>query len=206
MSERDYHITITRQFGSLGRPIAKKMSEILGINYYDRDIVDKTAKKMNLPLSIVGNTEEQEKSRFFNMKYPLGIASDSIQDDIFKTQYKIINELADKESCIIVGRCSDYILKDRKRCIHIFIYAPIEERLKNCVDFLHMDFDTARKMIADVDKARQNYHKKYAKFNMDEYRYKDISINSSILGVEGTAQHLAAMIEEIVSKQGEGEN
>ncbi len=203
MINRNYCITITRQFGSLGRPIAKKMSEILDINYYDRDIVDKTAKKMNLPISIVGNAEEQDKSGFFNMKFPLGTASDSIQDDIFNTQYKIINELADKESCIIVGRCSDYVLQDRKRSLHIFIYAPIEDRLKNCVDYLHMDFDTARRMIADVDKARQNYHKKYAKFTMDDYRYKDISINSSILGVEGTAEHLSSIIREIMTRNEE---
>ena len=192
----NYTITITREFGSMGRPIARRMSEILGIEYYDRDIVDKTAKKLNQPVSNISDQEEAAKSRFFNMKFPLGNGTTSMQDEIFMTQSKIINELAEKESCIIVGRCSDYILKDRKNCLHIYIYAPTEERLKNCVDLLNMDQATAKKMIADVDKARESYHRHYAKYAPSDYRYKDIMINSALLGVEGTARHLAAIVKE----------
>lgn len=189
-------ITITRQFGSLGRPIARRMSELLNIEYYDRDIVDATAKKMNKSVSAISDAEESARGAFFNMKFPLGTGTNSIQDEIFYTQTKIINEISDKESCIIVGRCSDYILQNRKDAIHIFIYAPVEERLKNCVDVLHMNPDEAKKMIRDVDKARESYHKHYAKYSPSDFRYKDIMIDSSFLGVEGTAQHLAAIIRE----------
>ncbi|MGN0326388.1 MAG: AAA family ATPase [Lachnospiraceae bacterium] len=189
-------ITITRQFGSLGRPIARRMSELLNIEYYDRDIVDATAKKMNKSVSAISDAEESARGAFFNMKFPLGTGTNSIQDEIFYTQTKIINEISDKESCIIVGRCSDYILQNRKDAIHIFIYAPVEERLKNCVDVLHMNPDEAKKMIKDVDKARESYHKHYAKYSPSDFRYKDIMIDSSFLGVEGTAQHLAAIIRE----------
>ena len=92
----NYTITITREFGSMGRPIARRMSEILGIEYYDRDIVDKTAKKLNQPVSTISDQEEAAKSNFFNMKFPLGNGTTAMQDEIFMTQSKIINELSEK--------------------------------------------------------------------------------------------------------------
>ena len=193
---KHFTITIAREFGSLGRPIAKKMSELLKIEYYDRDIVEKTAKKMNETVSKISNEEEIASNRFFNMKFPLGTGTSAIQDKIFVTQAKIINELSDKQSCIIVGRCSDYILQNRKNCIHIFIYAPLEERLKNCVDILNMEYSEAKKMIIEVDKARRNYHQHYAGYLPSDYRYKDISINSSLLGIEGTAKHLSELVRD----------
>ena len=191
-----YTITITREFGSLGRPIAKKMSEILGIQYYDRDIVEKTATKLNQPVSKISDAEESVRPGFLNMKFPLGTGTTAIQDEIFATQSKIVNELSEKESCIIVGRCSDYILQNKKNCLHIFIYAPGEERLRNCVDTLHMEPETAKRMIKEVDKARENYHKHYAKYSPSDFRYKHILIDSSLLGIEGTARHLAAIAKE----------
>lgn len=191
-----YVITIARQFGSLGRPIAHRMSELLGIEYYDRDIVDATAKRLNQSVSTISNQEESAKGAFGKMKFPLGTGTNNIQDEIFKTQSKIINEISEKESCIIVGRCSDYVLQNRKNSIHIFIYAPIEERLRNCVDVLHMTQEDAKKTIKEVDKARESYHMHYAKFSPSDYRYKDIMINSSLLGIEGTAQHLVNIIKE----------
>ena len=97
MSEK-YVVTITRQFGSLGRPIARSVSEILGIEYYDRDIVDLTAKKLALPVSTISDYEESAKSAFFTMSYPLGMGTTEIQDSIFATQKKIILDLAEKES------------------------------------------------------------------------------------------------------------
>lgn len=193
---KHYTITITREFGSLGRPIARRMSEILGIEYYDRDIVEKTAKKLNLPVSEISDEEESAKGNFFNMKFPLGNGTSEMQDEIFAAQTKIINELSEKESCIIVGRCSDYILQQQKNSIHIFIYAPLEERLKNCIEVLQMDEESARKTIRDVDKARENYHKYYAKYAPSDYKYKDIMIDSSLLGVEGTAKYLSAIVRE----------
>lgn len=82
-----YIVTITRQFGSMGRPIARRMSEILGIEYYDRDIVDATAKKMNLPVSTVSDEEETAKNEFFNFFFPLGIGSAEILADIVKEKF-----------------------------------------------------------------------------------------------------------------------
>ncbi len=189
-------VTIARQFGSLGRPIARTVSEMLGIEYYDRDIVDIAAKKLNLPVSTISDYEESAKSAFFNMSYPLGMGTTAIQDSIFTTQKKVIMDLAEKESCIIVGRCADHILKDHKNIINIFIYAPYTERLKNCVERLSMQPDEARKMISDVDKARESYHRHYCGYSMSDKDYKHIMIDSSLLGIDGTCEVLAELIRK----------
>lgn len=189
-------VTITREFGSMGRPIAKKAASILGIECYDRDIVEETAKKMKLPLSFVSEQEESAKTAFFNMKYPLGMGTSETQDNIFITQQKIINQLVEKESCIIVGRCSDYILKNMENACHVYIYASFEDKVKNCVELLHMTEEEAKRMIVDVDKARASYHKHYAGYAINDMKYKDLMINSSLLGIDGTAELLADIVQK----------
>ena len=197
MQDKKYVITVTREFGSMGRPIAKKTAELLGIECYDRDIVEETAKQLNMPLSNVSGLEEKAKNSFFGMKYPLGMGTSDVQDNIFIAQQKIINQFVEKESCIIVGRCSDYILKNMENAIHLYIYASFEDKLKNCVELLNMKEGEARKMIGEVDKARAQYHKHYAGYAMNDPQYEDLLINSSLLGVDGTAE----MIAEIVKKK-----
>lgn len=158
MSKNKYVITITRQFGSLGRPIAKRMAEKLQIEYYDRDLVDEAAKQLDLPVSVIDEEEESAKKVFHNpfsrMVYPPGKGTNNTQDDIFKAQENIIKFLADKESCIIVGRCSDFILEEKENAMHIYIYAPFEDRVEHCVKDLNIDISEARKMIVAVDEAR----------------------------------------------------
>ena len=132
MSDKKYVITITRQFGSLGRPIAKLMAEQLGIEYYDRDIVDQAAKQLKLPASVVDEEEESAKKPFKNpfsrMVLPLGGGTNSTQDDIFEAQQNIIRFLAEKNSCIIVGRCSDFILSEMEHVLNIS-----KQRERRCV-------------------------------------------------------------------------
>lgn len=152
MSKKKYIVTIARQFGSLGRPIAMRMSEKLGVEFYDRDIVEEAAKKLNLPVSKIDEIEESAKKKvhsnsFRRMMYPLGTQADDLQDKLFEAQENIIKFLAERESCIIVGRCSDFILADETNLLRIYIYAPYEERVKNCVNDLKMDETDARKMI-----------------------------------------------------------
>ena len=194
--KNNYVVTITRQFGSLGRPIAHQLSEKLGIEYYDRDIVETTAKRMNQRVSVISDAEEAAKSSFFKMRFPLGTEESRIQDEIFDVQQKIITELADKESCIIVGRCSDYVLRNYKNVIHIYIYAPYEARINNCVDYLHMTREDAIKEMTTVDKARCAYHEKYAGHAPDDFNHKNYMIDSSVLGVDGTAEILADIVRK----------
>lgn len=192
----NFVITINRQFGSLGRPIAKKMSELMNIEYYDRDIVDAVAKETNMPVSVISGEEESAKSSFFRMKFPLGNGTTTIQEDIFESQRRIITKLADKESCIIVGRCSDYVLRRHPGLIRVFIYAPKDVRYKNCIENLHMTPDAARRMIAEVDKARDAYHMQFAGYLPSDFNHNDLMINSSFLGVDGTAAYLAGLITQ----------
>lgn len=190
---KKFVITITREFGSLGRPIAKRLSELLGVEYYDRDIVEAAAKKMNLPVSVISKTEEKKSSSFFSMLFPLGTESAEQQQAIFDVQSHIITDLAAKESCIIVGRCADYVLANDPNAIHVYIYAPYADRLANCVGALGMEKTEAKRMIAEVDKARNSYHKFFAKYSPKDPEHKHIIINSALLEVEGTAQALAAI-------------
>ena len=156
MAEKKYIVTITRQFGSLGRPIAREMSEILVIEYYDRDIVEATSKKMNLPVSKISEHEETYSTSLFSMLLPLGSDSIAKQDEIYNVQKEVIREMAEKESCIIVGRCADYIFRDHRNVLNIYIYA------------------------------------KYAPGDPDS---KQIMIDSSMLGVKGTAEVLAEIVQ-----------
>lgn len=198
MSHSRYVITITRQFGSMGRPIARKMAEMLGIEYYDRDLVDQAAKKLNLPVSVINEEEEKasslSKNPFFRMAGPLGSGTTATQDKIFEAQQNIIKFLAEKETCIIVGRCADFTLSEMENAIHIYIYASYEARLEHCIKDLGMEELEARKMIAAVDKARESYHVNFTGYAPDDKSHKDILIDSSLLGVDGTASYLVELI------------
>lgn len=200
MDRSKYVITITRQFGSRGRLIARKMSEKLGIDYYDRDIVDQAAEKLDLPVSIVDDEEETAKktkiASFFNMMYSLGKETSVTQDEIFETQQNIIKLLAETETCIIVGRCSDFILSDIENSIHIYIYAPYDVRVQNCMEDLKMDIEDARKLIVAVDEERESYHMNYAGYMPDDTNHKDVMINSNLLGIDGTADCLVEIIRK----------
>lgn len=193
---KKYVVTISRQFGSMGRAIARELSERLEVPFYDRDIVEETAKRMNLPVATISNEEEMAKSKYFKHKYPLGMGISSIQDEIFLVQKNIIRDLAAKESCIIVGRCADSILKDFENKLSIYIYAPYEARYANCISQLGMDGATAEKMIREVDKSRQQYHKKYCEGYVDELSNRDMSIDSSCFGIDGCAVILEKVVRE----------
>ena len=192
-----YVITISRQFGSMGRSIAKRLSENLGIEFLDRDIVEETSKRMGLPVSMISKEEEAYKSGFLGRVYPLGVGIPSIKDEIYEVQKNIIRDIAAKDSCIIVGRCAEHILQDYQNKLSIYIYASKEQRLKNCIEYLEMDEKTARRMIREVDEARENYHKIYIPGYESPFHGKDFCINSGYFGIEGTAQ----IISEIVRKK-----
>jgi cytidylate kinase len=200
-SDKKYVVTIARQFGSLGRPIAMKMSKELGIEFYDRDIVEEAAKKLNLPVSKINEIEESAKHRvktnnFRRMMYPLGTQTDELQNKLFEAQQNIIKFLAERESCIIVGRCSDFILADEPNVMRIYIYAPYEVRVKNCVEELGLEESEAKKMIKAVDEARDHYHMNYAGFLPNDIRFKEIMIDSSMLGTDGTAEFLVGAVKK----------
>ncbi len=195
-----FTLTITREFGSLGRSIAKELAQDLGVELYDRDIVEEVAKQLNMPVSAISNEEERSKHSFLARMFPLGTDEEYMQDIIFDTQKNIILDLASKSSCILVGRCSDYLLEHHKNNINIFIYAPYEKRLENCINILGMSKSDAKRMIVSVDKARNTYHKKYAGYLPNDTKHKNLMIDSSLLGVKGTSQLIAQMVRELYDK------
>ena len=192
-----YVITISRQFGSMGRSIAQELSKELDIEFLDRDIVEETSKRMGLPISVISDEEEAHKTKFFRRAYPLGISIPSIKDEIFEVQKNIIRDFASKESCIIVGRCAEYVLSDFENKLSVFIYASPEKRLENCITKLEMEEKNARRMMKEVDLARENYHKTYIPNYVDAFYGKDICIDSGSFGIEGTSQ----LISDIVRKK-----
>ena len=157
---------------------------------------------MNLPVSVISQTEEK-KSGFFQMLFPLGTESPERQRAIFDVQSRIISDLAAKESCIIVGRCADFVLADEPNAVHVYIYASYADRLANCVGALGMEKTEAKRMIAEVDKARMAYHKYFAKYAPGDPEHKHIIINSALLEVEGTAQALATIVREKFGEAGD---
>ena len=127
--------------------------------------------------------------------YPLGTQADELQNKLFETQENIIKFLVERESCIIVGRCSDFILADEPHILRIYIYAPYEVRIKNCVEELHLEESEAKKMIKEVDQARDNYHMHYTGYLPNDQRFKEIMIDSSLFGTEGTADYLVEAVK-----------
>jgi hypothetical protein len=191
-----YVVTISRQFASMGRTIAERMSKILGVDYLDRDIVEATAKRMGLSVKAISDAEESARPSLIKKRNPFNMGFYSITDEIFAVQKNIIRDMASKESCIIVGRCADSILQDYKNHLNVYIYAPYEARMDNCVNELMMDEKTAAKMIREVDAARTNYQKKYCPEVKSVFDHKDIMIDSSRFGIEGTAQILSQIVRD----------
>ena len=109
-------------------------------------------------------------------------------------QKDIILDLTRKSSCIIVGRCSDFLLQNEPNVLNIFIYAPYKARLENCVHTLEMSEEDAKRTIMKVDKARSAYHKRYAGYFPADPMHKHLMIDSSLLGVEGTADLIAEVV------------
>lgn len=190
-----YVVTISRQFGSMGRTIAEKMSKELGIDYLDREIVEAAAQRMGYPVKTVSEAEESAGTVFLRKRIPFNLGVYSVTDEIFEVEKNIICDRAMKESCIIVGRCADSILKDFENHLNIYVYAPYEARLHNCIHELMMNEKTARRMIKEVDTARENYQKRYCPEVSGIYDHKDIMINSSSFGIDQTAEILVDIVK-----------
>lgn len=188
-----YVITVSRDFASMGRSIAQLLAQRLGVEFYDRDIVEETARRLGLPVSEISATEESARNRYYKRIYPLGMSIKSLQDEVFMTQANIIRDLAARESCILVGRCADEVLKDFDNVLSVHIFAPVQDRLRNCVEKLEMDPETARRTLAQVDKARAGYHRVYG--GGDVFANCHLMLNSAEFGIEGTAALLAAVVQ-----------
>lgn len=181
-------ITITRQFGSLGRPVGKIVADTLGFRYLDRDILEATAEKMDVSLHSLIALDDRGISGYHRMAYPLGIGDGVKQDKMFRIQSELIQEYASKEDCVIIGRCSDYILREYDNVLSCYIYAPYVRRIENSVDELGFTAAESKVVVDEIDRARSRYYKHYTHCDFNTTCFRDLLIDSSVLGVEGTAE------------------
>ncbi len=181
-------ITISREFGSGGRTIGRQTAERLGIPCYDAELIQKIAGESGLASEYIREKEEHSvhANPFVNI-----FMSDrsnggfSMQDYLWSVQRQVICEIADKESCVIVGRCADYILKDRQDLLTAFIHADIEKRADR-VEQIYGEVDDmpVLKRVKDKDKRRKTYHRFYTDTEWGVAQNYDICLDSGTLGIE----------------------
>lgn len=198
---KPYIITISRQFASMGRSIAQKMSSELGVNFVDRDIVAETAKRMGISISDVSSNEESNSQKNFlkPKHYFFNFRSYNLNDEIFEVQKNIIIDYANKGPCIIVGRCADWILKGRENTMNVYIYAPFSHRLHNCTHELMMEEKAAVSAIRQVDELRTAYRKRYCPDAKSLFDSTHLMIDSSFFGIEKTADFLCSLAKQKLS-------
>ncbi len=177
----NYVITVSRQFGSLGRPIAQKIAHRLNIGYYDRELIEKAASIMNEDMREVSPLDENIHLPFANALFPLGIGTGSHHRRLFKVQESLIQECVLKEDCVIVGRCADYILRDYPRRFNVMIFAPFEERVKNSVNSLRIPENEVDDYVKEIDRARDSYHKFFTDEPLTTVKYRDLLVDSSAM-------------------------
>lgn len=165
-------ITITRQFGSMGRHIGMQVAEIMGYKYLDRDILEDTAKKMDISLERLLLLEDKDIKGYHRMAYPFGFGDGVMQRKMFQVQSNLVKHYAESENCVIIGRCADYVLKDWDNVFSVFIYAPYLDRIENSVDKLGIKASEATIIVDEVDYAREICYKKFTRtqFNTTNYR------------------------------------
>lgn len=174
-------ITVTRQFGSLGRQIARQVAERLGYEYYDRDIIEMAAVKLGKDVEELLDYDGHIISPYKKMMAPLGYGIASKQKKLFEIEQEIILDLAKKKNCVIVGRCSDYILTKAqlKHLFNVFIYAPYGARYNFCVQNLGLTTEAVEDYMNRVGNAREAFYKKQTGYSFESVKYRHLMVDSS---------------------------
>ena len=177
-------ITISREFGSGGRFIGEEVAKKLGIAYYDKNIINQIAEESGLsPDYIQESAELSPKKGLFAYAFAgRDITGKSLEDMVYEAQRKVILELADKESCVIIGRNADFILKDREDVLNVFIYGDMPEKIKRICKLYNVTEDGAVKLIKDTDKRRRINYNFYTEQKWGMASNYTLSLNSSQLG------------------------
>ena len=192
-----YIITIARGFGSGGKTIGKMLSESLGIPYYDKDLIKLASEESGINEALFGKSDEKVKGGIFGKpkKYSGELAKPNSsefvsEENLFGYQAEIIKNLADKGSCIIIGRCADFVLKDRKDVIKVFIWADMPTCIKNANIVCGLSEREAEKQIERTDKARSAYYKAHTGKDWDDVRNYDLCLNTSRLSLKSAWRSL----------------
>jgi len=184
-------ITISRAFGSGGRTIGKEVARRLNIPYYDKELVDKVAEESGFHADFIEEAGEYApvtNSFLFNIAVspnPLSMMNTmSMADQLFVCQTNVIRKLADEGPCVIIGRCADYILKDREDCLHVFIHADMEHRAERIVEKYGHTKQTPQKRLTDKDNKRRVYYRHYTNRNWGEAQNYHVCLNSGLVGID----------------------
>ena len=184
-------ITISREYGSGGRLIAKQLSEELGITFYDKQLISEVAKKTGFSENFIRDTEHQRPTNSFLFDLYTTVATPSVPDQVFIAQAKVIKEAAAKESCVIVGRCADYILRDEPNVLRVFVHAPLDQRIRRAREEYGAAEDNLENYVIRQDKARAAYHNYFAAGRWGQSREYDLCVNSRI-GIDASVQVIQA--------------
>ena len=179
-------ITISREFGSGGRFIGEELAKKLGLAYYDKNIINEIAEKSGLsPEYIQENAEISPKRGLFAYAFAgRDITGKSVEDMVYEVQRKVILDLAEKESCVIIGRNADYILKDRDDVLNVFIHGNMPEKTQRIIRLYNVDEKKAVKMMADTDKRRMTNYNFYTEHKWGKASNYTLCLNSSQLGYD----------------------
>lgn len=180
-------ITISREYGSGGHYVGELLAKRMGINFYDKNLINLISEKSGLSKEYVRENDQ----RLASFKY-----EDNNDDRIFIAEEKVIKDLAKNESCIIVGRCADYILKDNKDTIKVFLYSSSQDKVKRAVKYYNLDEDKALKEINKINNERAKHYKYYTNRDWYDFANYDIALNVDYLGVDKTAELLEQIIKE----------
>ena len=199
-----YIINIGRQFGSGGQLIGERLASKFGFSYYDKELITLASKESGLGTEFFEKADEKKRFSllsFFGVQSVVGEESFSnnylSNEVLFKIQSDVIRELATKQSCVFVGRCADYILRENPNCINIFITADMEDRIKRVQE---RDPALSKEKIKDLlektDKKRAGYYDYYTSKTWGVAKSYDLCINSSLLGIDKTVSFLETVIRE----------
>ena len=199
---KQFVITIGRQLGSGGKEVAERLARELGVNVYDKALLQAAACESGIDASVFEQADERESSSLFGNFFSIhGSISEYISsgscidnDRLFEIQSEAIRNIAQSESCIIVGRCAEYVLRDHPSMLSIFITADHGDRVARIMRGEGLERDAAIEFIEKNDKKRRSYHDYYATTHWGEASSYDLCVNLSRLGVDGTVEFLKGFI------------
>lgn len=188
-------ITISREFGSGGRLIGRRLSEKLGVPYYDKELLDKIAEESGFSREMIEGAEKRAKNSFlYSLASAMGTGESgpeslSLNERFFLAQFDTIRRLAEEEeSCVIVGRCADYALAGNPGLLSVFIHGNTDDRVRRLMKLYDLKENKARELILKTDKKRSSYYNYYTDKRWGSAFSYDLCLNSSAFGLEGCAE------------------
>ena len=203
MNEK-FVINIGRQLGSGGRQIGEKLAAEFGIAFYDKELIQLASKESGLGKEFFEDADEKKSHSIIggllgfrtNITNEVYVNNYLSNETFFKIQSDIIRELAEQKSCVFVGRCADYILRDHPRCINLFITADTDDRIRRVAHDQSLTLEKAQEKIEKMDKKRAEYYNYFSNKTWGVAGSYDLCINSSVLGIDETVAFIRKFVEQ----------